>query len=118
EALTMAYLRQQGVDTCIARIFNSILADEQILFDDGRELQRMEVGQLAARLKSRALSAAYQPLPSAGGTSLAVEPVPAVEHPLRGFSVPAFGAGGVAIQARAATLIAHPPSGPCYEIRT
>src|SRR5512133_2129359 len=40
EALTMAYHRQQGVDTAIARIFNSVLADEQILFDDGRELQR------------------------------------------------------------------------------
>jgi dTDP-glucose 4,6-dehydratase len=27
EALTMAYLRQQGVDTCIARIFNLGAAD-------------------------------------------------------------------------------------------
>jgi len=38
EALTMAYHRQQGVDTAIVRIFNSVLADEQILFDDGSRL--------------------------------------------------------------------------------
>ncbi len=40
EALTMAYHRQQGVDTAIVRIFNSILADEQVLYDDGTELRR------------------------------------------------------------------------------
>ena len=40
EAMTMAYHRQQGVDTAIVRIFNSILADEQVLFDDGLELRR------------------------------------------------------------------------------
>ena len=40
EALTMAYHGQQGVDTGIVRIFNSILADEQVLFDDGRTLRR------------------------------------------------------------------------------
>src|SRR6266480_2901452 len=50
EALTMAYHTQQGVDTAIARIFNSILADEQVLFDDGRELRRERVSDLAARL--------------------------------------------------------------------
>ncbi|MGH2913418.1 MAG: GDP-mannose 4,6-dehydratase, partial [Solirubrobacteraceae bacterium] len=33
EALTMAYHTQQGVDTAIVRIFNSILADEQVLYD-------------------------------------------------------------------------------------
>ena len=38
EALTMAYHRQQGVDTAIVRIFNSILADEQVLYDDGRAI--------------------------------------------------------------------------------
>ena len=52
EALTMAYLRQQGVDTCIARIFNSITADEQVLYDDGRELRRESVEELAAQARS------------------------------------------------------------------
>src|SRR5437763_868465 len=118
EALTMAYLRQQGVDTAIARIFNSITAGEQVLFDDGRELHRIEVEELAIRLKSHALATGYRPARRAGGTLLSVEPLPAVEHPLRGFTVPAFGAGGTAVSARAATLIAHPPSGPCYEVRT
>src|SRR5436309_15661124 len=59
EALTMAYLRQQGVDTSIARIFNSILADEQVLFDDGRELRRERVGQLASRLAARERPAVF-----------------------------------------------------------
>src|SRR5207247_6077567 len=43
EALTMAYHRQQGVDTAIVRIFNSVLADEQVLYDDGREPRRETV---------------------------------------------------------------------------
>src|SRR5213078_3292114 len=47
EALTMAYHRQQGVNTCIARIFNSVLADEQVLYDDGRELRRTTARELA-----------------------------------------------------------------------
>src|SRR5438128_5675161 len=75
EALTMAYLRQQGVDTAIARIFNSIVADEQVLFDDGRELHRIEVEELAIRLKSRALAAGYWGPSPPGGTLLAVEPL-------------------------------------------
>ena len=53
----MAYHNQQGVDTAIARIFNSILADEQVLFDDGRELRREKVSDLAARLAGRAVAA-------------------------------------------------------------
>src|ERR671919_1518246 len=52
EALTMAYHRQQGVDTAIVRIFNSILADEQVLYDDGRELRRETMSELAQRLTS------------------------------------------------------------------
>src|SRR5215207_2301676 len=38
EALTMAYHRRHGLDTRIVRVFNSILADQQVLYDDGREL--------------------------------------------------------------------------------
>ena len=61
EALTMAYHRQQGVDTGIVRIFNSILADEQVLYDDGRELRRERVSQLAARLMSHPGVGAVRP---------------------------------------------------------
>ena len=49
EAMTMAYHRYHGLDVRIVRIFNSILADEQVLYDDG-ELRRERVGDLAARL--------------------------------------------------------------------
>src|SRR5687768_17433950 len=59
EALTMAYHRQQGVDTAIARIFNSVLADEQVLYDDGRELRRETVSDLAATLARHAVAAGY-----------------------------------------------------------
>jgi nucleoside-diphosphate-sugar epimerase len=47
EALTTAYHR---LDTRIVRIFNSIPADEQVLYDDGHELRREKVSDLAARL--------------------------------------------------------------------
>ena len=53
EALTMAYHRQQGVDTAIIRIFNSVLADEQVLYDDGRELAASPLRELASRLARR-----------------------------------------------------------------
>src|SRR6202165_3086286 len=43
EALTMAYHTQQGVGNAIARIFNSVLDDEQEIFDDGREQRREHV---------------------------------------------------------------------------
>src|SRR5579884_1704157 len=69
EALTMTYHHQQGVDTCIARIFNSILADEQVLFDDGRELRRMPVAELADELALSRRLVVYAPR---GGTGSAV----------------------------------------------
>src|SRR3954469_10889526 len=56
EAMTMAYHRYHGLEVRIVRIFNSILADEQVLYDDGVELRRETVGELAERLGgSRAL---------------------------------------------------------------
>src|SRR5205085_7205353 len=61
EALTMAYHRQQGVDTCIVRIFISILADEQVLYDDGRELRREKVSAFAGRLARHADAGGYVP---------------------------------------------------------
>src|SRR2546423_12529171 len=59
EAMTMAYMRQQGVDTGIVRIFNSVLADEQLLFDDGRELRRETAASLAERLVAYSRVAVY-----------------------------------------------------------
>src|SRR6266498_4554059 len=73
EALTMAYHGQQGVDTCIARIFNSILADEQVLFDDGRELRRERVADVAARLASRLHLATYV---ASGAAATALDATP------------------------------------------
>src|ERR671919_873196 len=118
EAMTMAYHGQQGVDTCIARIFNSILADEQVLFDDGRELRRETVAELAGRLASFAVAAGYAPR-SAPRTLAAVgtQFSPALEYPLDGFTVPAFSAGGRIVTAPAVALIAHPTSAQCLEIR-
>ncbi len=93
EAMTMAYHRHHGLDVRIVRIFNSVLADEQVLFDDGTELRRETIGALAKRLRSRSSS-------------------------LRGYSVPAFGPDGTMRSAAASALVGHPPSGRCFEVRT
>ena len=83
EALTMAYHRQQGVDTAIIRIFNSILADEQVLYDDGRSY--------AAR-PSASSPSAWRPRVAAGYVP-ALTPrrrlsarTPAFEYPTDGFA--------------------------------
>jgi UDP-glucuronate decarboxylase len=121
EALTMAYHRAQGVDTAIMRIFNSILADEQVLYDDGRELRREKVSDAAARLASCAVHAGYVtasgPVPPP--TSV-LEPgvTSAVEYPLHGYTVPAFADGGRIEASEAIALIAHPTDERCYEVRT
>jgi UDP-glucuronate decarboxylase len=118
EALTMAYHGQQGVDTSIARIFNSILADEQVLFDDGRELRRERVSDVAARVASFAVAAGY--VAPAAPRSLAVLDrfSAAVEYPLDDVRVPSFTPTGDAVSAPASALIAHPTSERCFEIRT
>jgi len=121
EALTMAYHRQQGVDTSIVRIFNSVLADEQILFDDGRELQRCTAGELSARLASYARSAAYlkpASLPAPAGAGHDQAPSPAMEFPVEGFSVPAFGEGGKMLAAEPTGFIGHPTEQRCFEVTT
>src|SRR5438128_9834759 len=81
EAMTMAYHTQQGVDTAIVRIFNSILADEQVLFDDGRELRREKVCDVAARLASHAVAAAYVPDRSPRSLAVLDEFSAALEYP-------------------------------------
>jgi UDP-glucuronate decarboxylase len=92
EALAMAYHRSHGVQVRIVRIFNSILADEQVLYDDGRELRREPVEDLARRL-------GHRPLPSE-------------------FRVPAFDHDARMRAADASALIAHPTSSKCYEVHT
>jgi UDP-glucuronate decarboxylase len=113
EALTMAYHGQQGVDTAIVRIFNSILADEQVLFDDGRELRRESAEELAQRLALTSRTAVYASR-SYGGSAV----LGATEYPLEDYTVPAFAGGGRMVAAPASALLAHPPSGRCYEVTT
>jgi UDP-glucuronate decarboxylase len=116
EALTMAYLRQQGVDTAIARIFNSITADEQVLYDDGRELRRESVEELAIRLAGRAVPAVHAGQ-GAGGLVLG-EVSAGTEYPLTDVRVPAFADGGHMVAAPASALVAHPTEQRCLEVRT
>jgi UDP-glucuronate decarboxylase len=92
EALAMAYHRSHGVQVRIVRIFNSILADEQVLYDDGTELRREPIQDLAQRL---------------GGRFLPPE-----------FRVPAFDQHARMRAADASALIAHPTSSRCYEVHT
>ncbi|MEA2187221.1 MAG: UDP-glucuronate decarboxylase [Solirubrobacteraceae bacterium] len=117
EALTMAYHRQQGVDTSIIRIFNSVLADEQVLYDDGTELRRETVAQLAARLATRAVPAGYVAAPTRGALALA-DPSAAIEYPLDGYRVPAFDEEGRIVAAKASSLIAHPTDERCFDVQT
>jgi UDP-glucuronate decarboxylase len=119
EAITMAYRRHHGVDTRIVRIFNSILADEQILYDDGRELRREKVADLAARLASRAVAASYVPTARSGGPVLPDAGFStAMEYPLEGYTVPSFDEGGRLVAASAIALVAHPTEERCFEVRT
>ena len=92
EAMTMAYHRYHGLEVRIVRIFNSILADEQVLYDDGVELRREPVEELARRL---------------GG---------AID--LDGYRLPAFGREGTITSASTTALVGHPPSGPCFRVDT
>ncbi|HEX8157634.1 MAG TPA: NAD-dependent epimerase/dehydratase family protein [Solirubrobacteraceae bacterium] len=117
EALTMAYHRQQGVDTSIIRIFNSVLADEQVLYDDGTELRRETVAKLAERLATRVIAVGYVPAPTRGGLAVA-EPSAALEYPLDGYRVPAFDDEGRIVAAQASSLIAHPTDERCFEVTT
>ena len=92
EAMSMAYYRAHDVPVRIARIFNSILADEQVLYDDGVELRREPVEALAQRLAGRV--------------------------DLEGYRVPAFDHNGTILAAEASALIGHPTEATCYQVRT
>jgi nucleoside-diphosphate-sugar epimerase/intein/homing endonuclease len=92
EALAMAYQRTHGVQVRIARIFNSILGDEQVLYDDGTELRREPVEELARRLRGQV--------------------------DLDGYRVPAFDQRGGVHAAEAIALVGHPTAGKCFEVHT
>jgi len=92
EAMTMAYHRHHGIDVRIVRIFNSILGDEQVLYDDGKELRRERISELAARVGDNA--------------------------ELVDVRVPAFDESSTISGSAAVALVGHPPSGPCYEVTT
>ncbi len=66
EAITMAYHRVHKVDTKIARIFNSILADQPIIVFNDNELHLEEIGKYVDRLndnnnKSRVIVPSFDP---------------------------------------------------------
>ncbi|HEX6257548.1 MAG TPA: NAD-dependent epimerase/dehydratase family protein [Euzebyales bacterium] len=92
EAMALAYHREHGVKVRIARIFNSILADEQVLYDDGTALRREPIGALASRVGDRV--------------------------DLVGYAVPAFDADGTVAASEAIALEGHPTGARCYEVRT
>jgi UDP-glucuronate decarboxylase len=119
EALTMAYHRHYRLDTRIVRIFNSILADEQVLYDDGHELRREKVSDLAARLASRVVAAGYAPAARRGGSAFLNGGFsPAIEYPLHDYTVPSFSEGGMLLAAPATALVAHPTGERSFEVRT
>src|SRR4051812_24848575 len=91
EAMTMAYYRYHHVDVRIVRIFNSILADEQLLYDDGQTLRRETAAELAARLRGQV--------------------------DLDGWSVPAFDARGSVVAAETSAFVGHPTTARCFEVR-
>jgi UDP-glucuronate decarboxylase len=93
EAMTYAYHRTHDVDVRVVRIFNSVLADQRTVYDDGEQLRHETFAELAARVGSRV--------------------------PLEGFTVPAVQpSDGTARAGETIALEGHAPTGPCFEVRT
>ena len=93
EAMTMAYHRHHGVDVRIVRIFNSVLADQLVLYDDGTELRHEPIEALATRLGA-----------------------PCAD--LHDVAVPAFDAEGAVRPSPATMLVGHATAARCFEVRT
>jgi UDP-glucuronate decarboxylase len=92
EAMTMAYHRFHAVDVRIVRIFNSILAGEMVLYDDGQELCHEPVESVALRY----------------GLNAELDDV----------RVPAFDQRGMIAARTADAFVGHPAQTACYEVRT
>jgi len=91
EALSLAYHRQHNLAVRIVRIFNSILADEQVLYDDGNELRREPIGRLSERLGAESCD-------------------------LDGYTVPAFAHDGSVSFRPAVALVGHPTEKRCFRV--
>ena len=89
EALTFAYHRAHGVDTRVVRIFNSVLADELVVYDDGESL-RVETAEAAS-------------------SRLGIGDI-------EGVSVPAFDDEGRISASPAIAYVGHPTGQRCYEV--
>ena len=95
EAMTMAYHRTHAVDTRIVRIFNSVLADERVLYDDGATL-RLETAETLARRVG--LDEGDASLPS--------------------HTVPSFDSAGVACARPAVMFVGHSTTRRSFRIET
>jgi UDP-glucuronate decarboxylase len=93
EALVMAYHRTHGLATRMVRIFNSVLAHEQILYDNGTELVRETAGDFARRVGSGDVT-------------------------LDGIRVPAFDQRGRVTSRPAAAFASHATDKRSYEVHT
>ena len=113
EALTMAYHRQQGVDTAIMRIFNSVLADEQVLYDDGRSCGERASATLARLAIAR--HGSYDRASRAGTAAPAVSRAARVSA--RRFTVPPSTVTA-AWSARGLGADRASDAERCYEVRT
>src|SRR4051794_4936625 len=91
EAMTMAYHRYHGLEVRIVRIFNSILAEEMVLFDDGHQLRHETVEQAAERL--------------------------GLNTDLRGVVVPSFDERCQISSAEAISLVGHQTAAECFEVK-
>lgn len=96
EALSMAYHHTHGLDVRIARIFNSVLADQRVIFFNDDHCSLLKIQQYADQLKSQRLSFPRQVM------------------------VPAFDPQTFTLSLkRAVTLVKHPNvRGDAYEVLT
>jgi UDP-glucuronate decarboxylase len=93
EALTVSYARQYGVETRIARIFNSVLADQTVILFNDSDLHLEPIGEYADHVEL------------------------APDLPRR-VLVPAFDPQTLRIRLRAATaLIKHPVQQDAFDLR-
>ena len=111
----MAYPRQQGVDTCDRAHLQLDPADEQVLYDDGRELRRETVERARGAGSPRAPCAGYVPRAVAARTRCSTG-VPPRRVPARRLSRCPRSPMAGGSRGRATALIAHPTDERCFEV--